>query len=226
MKYRWINSLNKNPMLKAEIKDILEKPVWVLLIAATLFYLTGLFLFSHFVWSSDIYEYNYRAETGFENYIDMVRRVDFVRYILSPLYILSLSGIAMGLIKIGLIGHNIELENRLLFKIILIATFFLSLPLLVKSVWFVLIQGSYTMNEVRYFYPVSVLYFFDPHELHIKLVKALGRLNLYHLAFMLFIAWCIRIYTKQSFMRLFGIVIYTYGLGLLLLQGIMILIFM
>jgi len=213
-------------MLKAEIKDLLEKPAWVLLIAATLFYLTGLFLFSHFVWSSDIYEYNYRAETGFENYIDMVRRVDFVRYILSPLYIFSLSGIAMGLIKIGLTGHNIELENRLLFKIILIATFFLSLPLLVKSVWFVLIQGSYTMNEVKYFYPLSVLYFFDPQELHIKLVKALGRLNLYHLAFMLFIAWCIRIYTKQSFMCLFGIVIYTYGLGLLLLQGIMILIFM
>ncbi len=213
-------------MLKAEIKDLLEKRTWVLLIAATLFYLTGLFLFSHFVWSSDIYEYNYKAETGFENYIDMVRRIDFVRYILSPLYIFTISAIAMGLIKIGLTGHNIELESKLLFKIILIATFFLSLPLWVKAVWFALIQGSYTMNEVRYFYPLSVLYFFDPQELHIKLVKALGRLNLYHLAFMLFIAWCIRIYTKQSFMRLFGIVIYTYGLALLLLQGIMILIFM
>jgi hypothetical protein len=141
-------------------------------------------------------------------------------------YIFSLSGIAMGLIKIGLTGHNIELGNNLLFKITLIATFFLSLPLLVKSVWFVLIQGSYTMNEVKYFHPLSVLYFFDPNELHIKLVKALGRLNLYHLAFMLFIAWCIRIYTNHSFMRLFGIIIYTYGLGLLLLQGIMILIFM
>ncbi|SHJ57954.1 hypothetical protein SAMN05444280_12335 [Tangfeifania diversioriginum] len=213
-------------MLKAEIKDILEKPAWVLLIAATLFYLTGLFLFSHFVWSSNIYEYNYTAETGFENYIDMVRRIDFVRYVLSPVYIFSLSGIAMGLIKIGLMVHNIELGNKLLFKIILIATFFLSLPLLVKSVWFVLIQGSYTMNEVKYSYPLSVLYFFDPAELHEKLVKALGRLNLYHLAFMLFIAWCIRIYTNHSLVRLFGIVIYTYGLGFLLLQMIMILIFM
>ena len=212
-------------MLKAEIKDILEKPAWVLLVAATLFYLMGLFLFSHFVWSTDVYEYNYKLETGFENYIDMVRRVDFVRYILSPVYIFSLSGIAMGLIRIGLTGHNIELENKLLFKIILIATFFLSLPLWVKSVWFVLIKGSYTMNEVKYFYPLSVLYFFDPPELHEKLVKALGRLNFYHLAFMVFIAWCIRIYTNHSFLRLFGIVIYTYGLGFLLLQMIMVLIF-
>lgn len=213
-------------MLKAEIKDILEKPAWVLLIAATVFYLTGLFLFSHFVWSADIYEYSYKAETGFENFIDMVRRVDFARYMLSPLYVFSISGIAMGLIKIGLMGHNIELINKHLFKIILVATFFLSLPFLVKSVWFVLIKGSYTMDEVNYFYPLSVLYFFDPPELHEKLVKALGRLNLYHLAFMLFIAWCIRIYTNHSLVRLFGIVIYTYGLGFLLLQMIMILIFM
>lgn len=213
-------------MLKAEIKAILEKPAWVLLIAATVFYLTGLFLFSHFVWSADIYESNYKAETGFENYIDMVRRVDFVRYILSPVYIFSLSGIIMGLIKIGLAGQNIEFKNKQLFKIILVATFFLSLPLLVKSVWFVLIKGSYTMEEVKYFYPLSVSYFFDPPELHEKLMKALGRLNLYHLAFMIFIAWCIRIYTHHSLVRLFGIVIYTYGLGFLLLQGIMILIFM
>ncbi len=226
MKIRLTNNLKRKPMLKAEIKAILKKPPWILLIAATLFYMAGLFLFSYFVWSTDIYEYNFKANTGFENYIDMVRRVDFVRYILSPVYIFSIAGIAMGLIKIGLMGHNIELGNRLLFKIILIATFFLSLPLWVKSVWFVLIKGSYTMEEVKYFYPLSVLYFFDPSELHMKLVKALGRLNLYHLAFMLFIAWCIRIYTKQSFMRLFGIVIYTYGLALMLLQGIMILIFM
>lgn len=213
------------PMLKAEIKAILEKPAWILFVAATLFYMAGLFLFSHFVWSADIYEYAYKAETGFEEYIGMVRRVDLVRYIFSPVYIILFAGIAMGLIKMGLMGYNIELDNRLLLKIVLIATFFLSLPLLVKSVWFVLIKGSYTMEEVKYFYPLSVLYFFETEEFHIKLVKALGRLNLYHLSFMLFIAWCIRIYTNHSFMRLFGIVIYTYGLGLLLLQGIMILIF-
>jgi hypothetical protein len=212
-------------MLKSEIKEILETPVWALLLAATAFYLMGLFMFSHFVWSSDIYALNYRAESGFEDFIDSVRRIDFARYILSPVYIFSISGIVMGLILIGITGHNIELENKLLFKIILIATFFLSLPLWVKSVWFVLIKGNYNMNEIKYFYPLSVLHFFDPAELHIKLVKALGRLNVYHLAFMLFIAWCIRIYAKRSFLRIFSIVIYTYGLGFLLLQGLMILIF-
>lgn len=213
-------------MLKSAIKEILETPVWVLLIAATIFYLMGLFMFSQFVWSSDFYALYYKAETGFENYIGMVRNVDLFRYILSPIYIFSISGIAMGLILIGLTGHEIELENKLLFKIILIATFILSLPLWVKSLWFVVIKGSYTMEEVKYFYPLSILYFFDSMELHEKLVKALGRLNIYHLAFMFFIAWCIKIYTNQPLVRLFGIVIYTYGLGLLLLQGIMIIIFM
>jgi hypothetical protein len=213
-------------MLKAVIREILETPVWVLLLAATIFYLMGLFMFSHFVWSSDFYALNYRAETGFENFIDSVRRIDFARYILSPVYILSISGIVMGLILMGLTGHNIELENRILFKIILIATIFLSLPLWVKSVWFVLIKGSYSMDEVKFFYPLSLLYFFDPAELHIKLAKTLGKLNVYHLAFMLFIAWCIRIYTNCSFMRIFIIVFYTYGLAFFLLQLLIILIYL
>jgi hypothetical protein len=212
-------------MIKSEIKYLLEKPAWVLLIAATVFYLTGLFLFSHFVWSTDIYEMNYMAKTGFENYIDMVRRIDFVRYLLSPIYILAISAAISGLLYIGLTGNNIELNPRLLFKIVLLGTFILSFPLLVKTIWFVLIKGSYSMDEVKYFYPVSVIYFFEPADLHIKLVKALGKLNLYHLAFMLFIAWCIRIFTNSSFIKLFWIVIYTYGIGFLLLQAIIILIF-
>lgn len=213
-------------MLKSEIKDILEKPVWVLLLAASVFYFAGLFLFSHFVWSSDIYEYSYRANTGFEDYIDMVRRVDLLRYLFSPAYIFLISVIISVLIKIGLTGLNIEIENKLLFKIVLVGTFFLTLPLLIKTVWFVLIKETYSMEEVKYFYPLSVLYFFETADLHIKLVKALGKFNLYHLVFMVFIAWCIRLFTNISFGRLFAIVCYTYGLGLILLQLIIILIFM
>lgn len=212
-------------MLKSEIKDILEKPAWVLLIAASTFYLTGLFLFSHFVWSTDIYEYNYKAETGFENYIEMVRTVDFLRYLFSPAYIFLVSVIVSGLVKIGLTGHNIEIENKLLFRIILIGTFFLSLPIWIKVVWFVLIKGSYSVDEVKHFYPLSIFYFFNTADLHIKIVKALGKLNLYHLAFIAFVSWCIKIYSNTSFGLLFAIICYTYGFGLILLQLIIILIF-
>lgn len=213
-------------MLKSEIRNILEKPIWVLLIAASVFYLMGLFLFSNFVWSTDIYEYNYKADTGFEKYIDMVRRIDFIRYLLSPIYIFLMAFIITGLIKIGITGSYIDINNKLLFKIVLISTLILSLPLWVKVVWFVLLKGSYTMEEVKYFYPFSLLIFFDPSDLQETIMKALGRINLYHLVFMAFVAWCIKIYTNVSWWRLFGIVCYTYGFGLLLLQGIIILIFM
>jgi len=212
-------------MLKSEIKNILEKPIWVLFLTAVAFYVLGLYMFSHFVWSSDIYEYNYKAETGFENYIDMVRRIDFIRYLLSPIYIFLMAFIITGLIKIGLTGGYIDINNNLLFKIVLISILILSLPLWVKVVWFVLIKGSYTMEELKYFYPFSLLNFFDPSDLMETMMKALGRINLYHLVFMAFVAWCIKIYTNVSWWRLFGIVCYTYGFGLLLLQGIIILIF-
>ncbi len=156
----------------------------------------------------------------------MVRRVDFARYILSPLYLFILSVIIAALIKIGLTGYNIEINNKLLFKIIVTGTFFLSLPLWVKAVWFVLIKGSYTSEEIKNFYPLSVLYFFDTADMHMRIVKALGKINLYHLAFMLYVASCLKLYIIASWWHLFGIVCITYGFGLALLQAGIILIFM
>lgn len=212
-------------MFKSEIKDILSKPAWQLFIVITVFYAIGLFLFSHFVWSTDFYELNHARKTNFETQIDMYRRIDMVKYIFSPVYILSLSYVILWLIKIGLLSANVEFENKLLLKIIITGLFILSLPLWIKAVWFVLLKGSYSYDEVRYFYPFSILYFFDPGELNMKVVKALGRINLYHLAFMVFVAWAIKIYSSLSFTRLFIIVLYTYGLAFILLQLFIILIF-
>ena len=210
-------------MIKSELTKIIEKPVWVLLLAASAFYFAGLFLFSHFVWSTDIYEINYRTDTGFDAYIGMGRMVDLARYLLSPLYIFAISFIILGVLKIGLIINNIKVEDKLLFKAIILGTFILSLPLWVKAVWFVLVKGNYTMDEVKFFYPFSFLYFFDPADIHFNIAKALGRINIYHLAFMSFIASFIKHYSDVNWYRSFGIVSYTYGLGLVLLQLIIIL---
>ncbi|MBL7965618.1 MAG: hypothetical protein JNK09_01370 [Prolixibacteraceae bacterium] len=210
-------------MIKTEIIKIVEKPVWVLILAASAFYFGGLFLFSHFVWSADVYEINYKSDTGFEEYIGMVRLIDLLRYVLSPLYIFIISFIILGVLKIGLIINDIKFNDKLLFKTIILGTFILSLPLWVKAVWFVLVRENYSMDEVKFFYPLSFLYFFDPTEMHFNIAKALGRINIYHLAFMAFMASFIKHYSDINWYRSFGIVIYTYGLGLVLLQLIIIL---
>lgn len=212
-------------MIKSEITNILEKPTWVLFLVASAFYLVGLFLFSHFVWSTDIYEINYKTDKGFDQYIGMVRQIDLVRYLLSPLYIITISFIILGVLKIGLIINNINIEDKILLKTIILGTFILSLPFWVKTVWFVLIKGNYSMDEVKFFYPLSLLFFFDSTELHLNIAKTLGRINLYHLVFMTFIAGCIKQYSDISWYRSFGMVSYTYGLGFVLLQMIIILLY-
>lgn len=210
-------------MIKTEITRIVEKPVWVLILAASAFYFGGLFLFSHFVWSTDVYELNYKSDTGFEDYLGMVRMIDLLRYVLSPLYIFIISFIILSVLKIGLIIYDIKLNEKLLFKGIILGTFILSLPLWVKAVWFVLVREDYSMDEVKFFYPMSLLYFFDPTEIHFNITKALGRINIYHLAFMVFMASFIKQYTDIKWHRSFTIVIYTYGLGLVFLQLLIIL---
>ena len=210
-------------MIKSEITKIVEKPTWVLILAASAFYFGGLFLFSHFVWSTDVYEINYKSDTGFEEYIGMVRLIDLIRYLLSPLYIFTISFIILGVLKIGLIINNINIEDKILLKAIIIGTFILSLPLWVKAVWFVLVKVNYSMDEVKFFYPLSFFYFFDPTDIHFNIAKALGRINIYHLTFMTFIAGFIKHHSEINWYRSFGMVGYTYGLGLVLLQLIIIL---
>jgi len=212
-------------MFKSEIKILLEKPTWIIFIISWFFYLTGLILFSHYVWSEDIYGYNQNTGKDFNNYIDFIRKIDIVRYLLSPVYLAGVAGVIWLLLQIGLTGLKKSIEKKLLFKIILLSLIILSFPFWIKTVYFVLIQGNYSPDEVKYFYPLSILHFFNPEHLHLKVVKALGRLNLYHIAFMIFITWCIKLYISVSFGRLFTIILSTYGIGFLLLQMVLILIF-
>lgn len=212
-------------MFKSEIKILLEKPTWKIFILSWFFYLTGLILFGHYVWSEDIYGYNQNTGKDFNNYIDFIRKIDTVRYFLSPVYLAGVASVIWLILQIGLTGLKKSIEKKLLFKIILLGLIILSLQFWIKTVYFVLIQGNYSPDEVKYFYPLSILHFFNPEHLNLKIVKALGRLNLYHITFMIFITWGIKLYTSVSFGRLFTIVLATYGMGFLLLQMVVILIF-
>jgi hypothetical protein len=213
-------------MFETEIKKLIEKPMWVVFMVSWVFYLAGLVMFSHFVWSEDIYSSGQNnAGKDFENYIDFIRRIDNVRYLLSPFFIALYAFCTWLLIQIGIKGANQTIQGRNLFKIVLLGLLILSLPLWIKSVYFVLIVGEYAPDQVKYFYPLSVLYFFNPEEFSMKVVKALGRLNLFQFAYMLFISWCVKFFVSLPIKRIFFIVLLTYGFAFILLQLIIILIF-
>ena len=204
-------------MIRKEIQSILSAKTWALCIYIWLFYFLGLFLYCHFVWSADVYSLNYSG-SDFKGQLAIYRHMDLMRYIGSPLYLLLISGLIWALFKPGLVLLKAEISNKTLINIVLLSQFILFSHLWVKIIWFVLIQGSYTQDEINNFFPFSITYFIGHSEMAAKELKALGKLNLFNILFVFFSAYCISINSKLTYIKSLIMIIFTYGLGLLLIE--------
>lgn len=202
---------------------LLKKPTWAIFLCTWLFYFIGLFLFSQFVWDENTYMIDFKG-ANFEKYLSGMRRIDVVRYALSPVWVIGISAIIWTLIKTGLVIKQIEFNGSLLLKIIFIGLFFLSLPFWIKSVWLILIKGNYTPNDIRYFFPGSIIPFLDISGMNEIMVKALAHINLYHIGLILFISWQLSVNSSMNYFKSFLLVFSTYGSGLALLQCLIIVI--
>lgn len=200
-----------------------RKPFWLLFVSSWLFYLIGLFLFSYFVWDENTYLQGFTG-TNFVGYISNIRKLDNIRYVLSPLWILGVSAIIWMLIKVGLVFLRIDLGTVLLFKIIFLSLFFLSLPFWVKSVWLILFRESYSLDLVKYFYPGSIVTFLDISDMREIMIKTLAHINIYHLCFILFTSWQISENSRLNYYRSFMLLLFTYGIGIVLLRCIILVI--
>jgi len=204
--------------MKTITSDLLAKPAWMLFLLSWLFYLTGLFLFSYFVWDTNTYMLSYTGH-NFEAWLPGIRRIDLIRYTLSPLWVIGICSVIWLVIKAGLAVCQIKFNNKLLYKIIFLGFLLISLPFWIKTIWFVLLKGSYTPDDVKYFFPGSFVSFIDTSGMSLTLVKIISRFNLFHQAFILFTAWMISIYSELKTIKSAVLVFCTYGLGLMIIQG-------
>lgn len=199
------------------VSDLLKKPTWILFLCSWLFYLVGLFLFSQMVWDDNTYQYDFKG-TDFETSLSNWRRMDMLRYALSPVWVIGISTIIFTLIKTGMVIIRVEFNTSMLFKIIFLGFIFISLPFWIKSVWLILFKSGYTPKDVKNFFPGSIIPVIDTSGMNEIRIKALAHINLFHLAFILFTCWQLAVNSSLSYLKAFLLTICTYGFGLALLQ--------
>ncbi len=204
-------------MLKSYIDELLQKPIWYIFLISWLFYLVGLLLFSQFVWDRPTYLYDYSGD-DFEKFIKGVRRIDMVRYALSPVWILLVSAVSWALIKVGSMVTKTRFDNKVLLKIVILGSVLISLLFWVKSIWFILIKGSYTPDEVKSFFPCSLVSLINTEDMSVSVIKVISKFNLFQLAFMCFISWMVTIKFELNYWKASLLIFLTYGLGLSILQ--------
>lgn len=199
------------------IGNLLKKPIWVAFLISWLFYLVGLFLFSQMVWDTNTYMIDFKGD-NFDQFISNVRRIDMIRYALSPIWIMGISAVIFILVKTGMVIIRAEFDTALLFKIIFLGFLFLSLPFWVKSVGLILFKSGYTPDDIKVFFPGSIVPFIDSSGMSEVKMKALANINLYHIAFLLFTSWQLTVNSSLSYFKSFLLVLCTYGFGVAFLQ--------
>lgn len=141
---------------------------------------------------------------------------EWIGYIGIPILILFKTSLITIIIYIGLFFSNKDLKLKLIWKIILKAEFIFLLVPLFKIIWFYFFQTSYTLEDIQYFYPLSALNIIGYEGLDPWYIYPLQTLNLFELAYWLFLGYLIGKETKTNMDNGFKIVASSYGPALLL----------
>lgn len=129
-------------------------------------------------------------------------------------------GIKLGLVATALALGSYFATSQFHFKRFFGAAIFAELlfllPILIKLLWFLFVQTDYTLQDLSQFYPLSMLNIVGTENLPAYLLYPLQTLNLFELAYWFLLAQGVSEATGQSFRDSFGLVLSSYGTGLLL----------
>lgn len=138
----------------------------------------------------------------------------WVNYAILPvIYLLKFTFITLWLLS-GIILFGYKTSFKKIFQVVLVAEFVWIVPSLLTIIWFGLIDTDYTLIDVQYFQPLSLLNFFDGELVDSWLVFPLKALNLFEVAYMLVLAIGIKKVINCDYNTSLGFVVPVYGLGL------------
>jgi hypothetical protein len=94
-------------------------------------------------------------------------------------------------IYIGVVFYNDQKKVSLgsVFKIVMASDIVFVLVGIVKFIWFYLFAGNYDLNDMQFFYPLSLINFFNRLEISKIWVYPMQTVNLFHLIYILSISW-------------------------------------
>ena len=144
-----------------------------------------------FVFTDGIY-FNSLAEKfsydQIQTILDNGKKWGWLAYTFIPIiYFFKCSLVALCLYA-GLFLINCNLEYLKIFNVVVKAEFVFLIPSIVKLIWFIFLQTSYTLEDIQYFAPLSTLSMFTPKSLEPWLIYPLQVLNIFEIIYWVVLA--------------------------------------
>jgi hypothetical protein len=118
-------------------------------------------------------------------------------------------------LSIGGIFAQLEESFSKFFHIAVNAEFIFVIPGIIKLFWFSFLDVNYTLQDLQYFSPLSVLNLMNQSQVEPVFLYPLQLLNLFEVAYWFVIAYELKPVLNNSFSYRLGFLAKTYGTGLL-----------
>lgn len=119
-----------------------------------------------------------------------MRSFAWVSYVVTPLMLLiKFSALSM-LIYIGVFFSDLHKEISLgkIFKVVMLSELVFIAASILKLLWFIFFAGNYTLDDMRFFYPLSLINLFSRTEVAPYWVYPLQTVNLFQLVYVFLLA--------------------------------------
>ncbi len=146
-----------------------------------------------------------------DNFFNLQKKWQWVSYLFIPIFILLKTCIIASVLYIGTFFYikNDITFNKIWTCVIQAEFVFLLIPVL-KIIWFCFFQTNYTLEDIQYFYPLSALNITGYQDLDPWLIYPLQVLNLFELAYIIYLSYQIGHLTQTNTDNGLKIVCYSY----------------
>lgn len=146
--------------------------------------------------------------------LEQGKKWSWLSYVFLPVVVFVKIYFVVICFSIGGLFLNIESGFKKLFAIATNAEFVFIAPAVIKLLWFSLVKTDYTLQDLQYFSPLSVLGLFRPTDLDTWLIYPLQLLNAFELLYWLALAYQLKEVLGENLSGSIGFVAKTYGVGL------------
>jgi hypothetical protein len=166
---------------------------WRLIIGVVFANLLILFLSQMALINEVVFFNTYSEQLTYDRAMEIfarMRSLTWVSYIITPvLLLLKFSAISV-LIYIGVFFSDLHREITLgkIFKVVVVSEIVFVVASIIKLLWFIFFAGNYTLDDMNFFYPLSLLNFFSRSEVASYWVYPLQTVNIFQLVYILLLA--------------------------------------
>ena len=122
---------------------------------------------------------------------DSFQSMSWISYVLSPLILIIKFSLISLVLYIGIIFNNLQYKVTLgsVFRIVIASDIVFLSAGLTKFFWFYLFAGNYDLNDINFFYPLSLINIFKAEEVRKIWIYPMQTVNLFHIAYLMLLSF-------------------------------------